>query len=62
MVEVTTDKTADGNEWLAARFEADRARLRAVAYRLLGSAGEADDAVREPGCGCAVPTPARWRT
>jgi RNA polymerase sigma factor (sigma-70 family) len=34
-------------EWLAARFEADRARLRSVAYRLLGSASEADDAVQE---------------
>jgi RNA polymerase sigma factor (sigma-70 family) len=34
-------------EWLAQRFEADRARLQAVAYRLLGSAGEADDAVQE---------------
>jgi RNA polymerase sigma-70 factor (ECF subfamily) len=32
---------------LAERFEADRARLQAVAYRLLGSAGEADDAVQE---------------
>ncbi len=36
-----------GDEWLAGRFEADRARLRAVAYRLLGSASEADDAVQE---------------
>src|SRR5919202_292886 len=34
-------------ELLAARFEADRARLQAVAYRLLGSASEADDAVQE---------------
>ena len=34
-------------EWLAERFEADRARLQAVAYRLLGSTGEADDAVQE---------------
>src|SRR5215212_7886063 len=34
-------------EWLAERFEADRARLREVAYRLLGSTGEADDAVQE---------------
>jgi RNA polymerase sigma factor (sigma-70 family) len=35
------------DEWLAERFEADRDRLRAVAYRLLGSTGEADDAVQE---------------
>jgi RNA polymerase sigma factor (sigma-70 family) len=34
-------------EWLAERFEADRAHLRSVAYRLLGSASEADDAVQE---------------
>jgi RNA polymerase sigma factor (sigma-70 family) len=33
--------------WLAERFENDRPRLRAVAYRLLGSASEADDAVQE---------------
>jgi RNA polymerase sigma-70 factor (ECF subfamily) len=35
------------NEWLAERFEADRTRLQAVAYRLLASASEADDAVQE---------------
>ena len=35
------------DESLARRFEADRARLHAVAYRLLGSSGEADDAVQE---------------
>src|SRR6186997_898458 len=34
-------------DWLAERFEADRRRLQAVAYRLLGSASEADDAVQE---------------
>jgi RNA polymerase sigma-70 factor (ECF subfamily) len=34
-------------ELLAERFEADRTRLQGVAYRLLGSAGEADDAVQE---------------
>jgi len=34
-------------ELLAERFETDRARLQAVAYRLLGSTGEADDAVQE---------------
>ena len=32
---------------LAARFEAERPRLRAVAFRMLGSLSEADDAVQE---------------
>jgi RNA polymerase sigma factor (sigma-70 family) len=35
------------NEWLADGFEEHRAHLRAVAYRLLGSLSEADDAVQE---------------
>jgi len=37
----------DDHDVLAERFEAHRARLRAVAYRTLGSASEADDAVQE---------------
>jgi RNA polymerase sigma-70 factor (ECF subfamily) len=35
------------NEWLADRFEEQRAHLRAVAYRMLGSLSEADDAVQD---------------
>ena len=34
-------------EWLAERFEEHRTRLRGVAYRMLGSLSEADDAVQE---------------
>jgi RNA polymerase sigma factor (sigma-70 family) len=35
------------NDWLAKRFDENRAHLRAVAYRMLGSASESDDAVQE---------------
>src|SRR5207248_11561858 len=37
----------DESEWLAERFEEHRAHLRAVAYRMLGSVTEADDAVQD---------------
>src|SRR5215469_1973756 len=35
------------SDWLAARFEEHRAHLRAVAYRMLGSFADADDAVQD---------------
>jgi len=37
----------DHTDWLTEQFEASRPRLRAVAYRMLGSHAEADDAVQE---------------
>ncbi len=37
----------DENQWLAERFEEHRLHLRSVAYRMLGSLSEADDAIQE---------------
>jgi RNA polymerase sigma factor (sigma-70 family) len=37
----------DESEWLADRFEEHRAHLRAVAYRMLGSLSDADDALQD---------------
>jgi RNA polymerase sigma-70 factor (ECF subfamily) len=37
----------DSTEWLAERFEENRRHLRTVAFRMLGSLSEADDAVQE---------------
>ena len=37
----------DERDWLAEQFEQHRGHLRAVAYKMLGSLSEADDAVQE---------------
>src|SRR5690242_13982397 len=37
----------DENQWLADQFEQNRSHLRSVAYRMLGSLTEADDAVQD---------------
>ncbi|HEX5451565.1 MAG TPA: sigma-70 family RNA polymerase sigma factor [Candidatus Limnocylindrales bacterium] len=45
---MTDDRAStDDRAWLAQQFEAQRGRLRAVAYRMLGSMAEADDAVQD---------------
>ena len=41
------DMSNDETAWLAERFEEDRPHLRAVAYRMLGSLTEADDALQD---------------
>jgi RNA polymerase sigma factor (sigma-70 family) len=41
------DEQKDRRDWLAERFEAERSHLKAVAYRMLGSPTEAEDAVQE---------------
>lgn len=41
------EKNLDQKNFLAEKFEANRAHLRAVAYRMLGSTAEVDDAVQE---------------
>lgn len=52
----------DEREWLTERFEEHRTRLRAVAYRMLGSMSEADDAVQDAWLRVSRAAPAAWRT
>src|SRR5439155_26909129 len=40
-------ESMDEHQWLAEQFEANRTHLQAVAYRMLGSLSEADDAIQE---------------
>jgi RNA polymerase sigma-70 factor (ECF subfamily) len=42
-----SERAVQGPDWLAEQFERNRSHLRAVAYRMLGSASEADDAVQD---------------
>jgi DNA-directed RNA polymerase specialized sigma24 family protein len=44
---VRAELKMDEREWLTERFEQHRPHLRAVAYRMLGSLGESDDALQE---------------
>src|SRR5215472_3930404 len=41
------ESTMTDSDWLAEKFQENRPRLRAVACRILGSNGEADDAFQE---------------
>ena len=52
----------DERDWLTERFEQHRAHLRAVAYRMLGSATETDDALQEAWLGSATRTRRASRT
>ena len=45
--EAQVDERAGADRWLVDRFEAHRPALRALAFRMLGSASEADDAVQD---------------
>jgi RNA polymerase sigma factor (sigma-70 family) len=45
--EAKRGNVTSNQDWLAEKFEENRPRLTGVAYRMLGSAGEADDAVQE---------------
>jgi RNA polymerase sigma-70 factor (ECF subfamily) len=52
----------DDQQLLAEQFEQHRTHLRAVAYRMLWSITEADDAVQEAWLRLSCPMPTRSRT
>jgi RNA polymerase sigma-70 factor (ECF subfamily) len=57
----------DANEWIVEQFEDNRAHLHAVALRMLGSRGEADDAIQEAwlrlsGAPADINNPQAWLT
>ena len=52
----------DERDWLVEHFEEHRPHLRAVAYRMLGSLAEADEAVQDAGCASAVQEPMGSKT
>jgi hypothetical protein len=45
----------DHDDWMAECFEAQRSRMRALAYRMLGSLSEPRTPRRSPGCASAAP-------
>jgi DNA-directed RNA polymerase specialized sigma24 family protein len=49
-------------QWLAGRFEKHRPHLQAIAYRMLGSLPEADDAVQDAWLRLSRSRAAGWRT
>ena len=64
---MTHGATVTDHDWLSGQFEANRERLRGVAYRLLGSLTDADDALQEAWLrvsrsDAAVENPGGWLT
>jgi RNA polymerase sigma-70 factor (ECF subfamily) len=66
--ETNKEGAMEESDWLARRFDENRTHLRKVAYRMLGSFGEAEDAVQEAwirlsrGVGAAVENLGGWLT